>query len=109
MAQASARRRPPAIPRACERLPRSGPASGSLALPSSLGYTRTVADLAPGTVLGGCRVDSVVGKGGMGVVYRARQLDLDRDVALKVISPELVEDSRTRARFLSEARAAGAV
>jgi DNA-binding beta-propeller fold protein YncE len=68
-----------------------------------------VADLAPGTVLGGCRVDAVVGKGGMGVVYRARQLDLDRDVALKVISPELVEDARTRARFLSEARAAGAV
>jgi YVTN family beta-propeller protein len=81
----------------------------SLALPLSLGYTSVVADLETGTVLGGCRLDEVVGKGGMGVVYRARQLDLDRDVALKVISPELVEDSRTRARFLSEARAAGAV
>ena len=45
----------------------------------------------------------------MGVVYRARQLDLDRDVAIKVITPELVDDERTRARFLSEARAAAAV
>jgi hypothetical protein len=65
--------------------------------------------LAPGTVLGGCRIDAVVGRGGMGVVYRARQLDLDRDVALKVIAPELVEDPEIRRRFLSEARAAGAV
>jgi hypothetical protein len=45
----------------------------------------------------------------MGVVYRARQLDLDRDVALKVISPELVDDPQSRDRFLMEARAAGAV
>src|SRR5215218_8377264 len=45
----------------------------------------------------------------MGVVYRARQLDLDRDVALKVIAPELVEDPQIRQRFLTEARAAGAV
>jgi Protein kinase domain len=65
--------------------------------------------LAPGTVLGGCRIDGVVGRGGMGVVYRARQLELDRDVAVKVIAPELVEDPQIRKRFLSEARAAGAV
>lgn len=62
-----------------------------------------------GTVLGGCRIDAVVGRGGMGIVYRARQLDLDRDVAVKVIAPELVEDPRSRRRFLTEARAAGAV
>ena len=65
--------------------------------------------LAPGTILGGCRLEAVIGRGGMGVVYRARQLDLDRDVAVKVIAPELVEDQQTRTRFLSEARAAGAV
>jgi DNA-binding beta-propeller fold protein YncE len=65
--------------------------------------------LAPGTMLGGCRIEAVVGRGGMGVVYRAHQLDLERDVALKVIAPELVEDPETRRRFLSEARAAGAV
>jgi DNA-binding beta-propeller fold protein YncE len=65
--------------------------------------------LTPGTVLGGCRIEAVVGRGGMGIVYRARQLDLDRDVAVKVIAPELVEDPDSRKRFLTEARAAGAV
>jgi Protein kinase domain len=66
-------------------------------------------EVTPGTVLGGCRIDGIVGRGGMGVVYRARQLDLDRDVAVKVIAPELVEDPKSRKRFLTEARAAGAV
>ena len=65
--------------------------------------------LTPGTVLGGCRIDAVVGRGGMGIVYRARQLDLDRDVAVKVIAPDLVEDTMSRRRFLTEARAASAV
>ena len=45
----------------------------------------------------------------MGVVYRARQLDLDRDVAVKVIAPHLLDDPETRTRFLREARAASAV
>ena len=65
--------------------------------------------LTPGVVLGGCRIVAVVGRGGMGIVYRARQLDLDRDVAVKVIAPELVEDAKSRNRFLTEARAASAV
>ena len=65
--------------------------------------------LAPGAVVGGCRIEGVVGKGGMGVVYLARQLELERDVALKVISPELTEDALARGRFLAEARAAAAV
>ena len=65
--------------------------------------------LAPGAVVGGCRIEGVVGKGGMGVVYLARQLELERDVALKVISPELTEDAPRAGRFLAEARAAAAV
>jgi hypothetical protein len=65
--------------------------------------------LVAGTELEGCRIEETVGRGGMGVVYRARQLDLDRDVAIKVITPERVDDERARARFLSEARAAAAV
>lgn len=68
-----------------------------------------MAVLVAGTELDGCRIEETIGRGGMGVVYRARQLDLDRDVAIKVITPERIEDERTRARFLSEARAAAAV
>ena len=45
----------------------------------------------------------------MGVVYRARQLDLDRDVAVKVIAPPFTDDPESRKRFLTEARAAAAV
>ena len=65
--------------------------------------------LIPGTLLGECRIEAVVGTGGMGVVYRARQLDLDRDVAVKVIAPSFVDDPESRKRFLMEARAAAAV
>ena len=65
--------------------------------------------LAPGTVLAGYRIESFVGRGGMGVVYRAVQLDLERMVALKLIAPELLDDDDVRARFLIEARAAASV
>ena len=66
-------------------------------------------DLAPGSVVAGYRIESLVGRGGMGIVYRAVQLDLDRVVALKVIAPELLDDDDVRARFLTEARAAASV
>ncbi len=66
-------------------------------------------DLAPGMVVAGYRIDSLVGRGGMGVVYRAIQLDLERVVALKVIAPELLDDDDVRTRFLTEARAAASV
>jgi streptogramin lyase len=65
--------------------------------------------MAPGTLFAGHRIEAVVGRGGMGVVYRARQLDLDRVVALKVIAPELLEDPEMRHRFVGEARTAAAI
>ncbi len=66
-------------------------------------------DLAPGMVVAGYRIESFVGRGGMGVVYRAIQLELERVVALKVIAPELLDDDDVRTRFLTEARAAASV
>src|SRR6476661_2581763 len=68
-----------------------------------------MAELAPGTQFGAYRIESVAGQGGMGVVYRATQLGLDRAVALKVITPAFAHDEEFRARFQREARLAASI
>jgi tRNA A-37 threonylcarbamoyl transferase component Bud32 len=50
------------------------------------------------------RVDQVIGRGGMGAVYRARDMRLDRDVAIKVVRAGLLDDAETRSRFRREAQ-----
>jgi serine/threonine-protein kinase len=62
-----------------------------------------------GSTLAGYRIDSLIARGGMGVVYRATQLALDRPVALKVIAGELAGDEKFRRRFLSESRLAASL
>ena len=59
------------------------------------------------TLDGKYRLDSQLGIGGMGTVYRARHLLIDRPVAVKVLNPRFVEDEAARTRFQREARAAG--
>src|SRR6185437_6041377 len=56
-----------------------------------------------GDQIAGYRVESVIGAGGMGVVYEATQLALDRPVALKVLTPGLGTDAEFRERFRREA------
>jgi serine/threonine-protein kinase len=62
-----------------------------------------------GTVLGGFRIEALVGRGGMGVVYLAEQLKFGRRVALKVLPPELAEAPGYRQRFEQEWRTAAAL
>ncbi|HEY4641217.1 MAG TPA: serine/threonine-protein kinase, partial [Thermoanaerobaculia bacterium] len=65
--------------------------------------------VSPGTRFGSCEIASLLGAGGMGEVYRARDTRLGRDVAVKVLPPDFVSDPERLARFEQEARAAGAI
>ena len=62
-----------------------------------------------GAELAGYRIEAPIGRGGMGVVYRAEQLRLGRKVALKLLAPELAENQGFRARFEHESRLAAAL
>ncbi len=66
-------------------------------------------ELAPGDIFVNHRIVGLAGRGGMGVVYRAIDLDLDRVVALKVITPALADDPDFRARFVAESKSAAAI
>src|SRR3954451_21433540 len=67
------------------------------------------ADLRVGQEFAGHRIDGVLGRGGMGVVYRATDLRLDRTVALKVIAPALSADPDFQRRFRRESQVAASV
>jgi YVTN family beta-propeller protein len=62
-----------------------------------------------GTELAGFRIERLLGRGGMSVVYLARDLQLKRNVALKLLAPDLAEDGGFRARFLRESQLAAAL
>ena len=60
-------------------------------------------------MIAGCRIEEVIGQGDMGVVYRAEELALQRQVALKLILPEHSQDARFRERFRRESQVAASI
>src|SRR5882672_9447447 len=62
-----------------------------------------------GEVIGSYRLVSELGKGGMGMVYRAEHIQLGRPAALKMLLPQLSSDAGMVHRFFNEARAASAI
>src|SRR6185369_2775929 len=63
--------------------------------------------LQPDEMLGPYKISGLLGEGGMGVVYRARDTRLHRDVAIKVLTAITLDDQERLARFEQEARATG--
>jgi protein kinase-like protein len=68
-----------------------------------------MAELTPGTVFAGCRVEATIGRGGMGLIYRAIDLRLDRPVAIKLIAGERATQREFRERFERESRLTAAI
>jgi tetratricopeptide (TPR) repeat protein len=99
-------------PELIERILRDSPSSRTLVRggESTDGFRapRQFSSLAPGTQLGRLELVEEVGRGGMAIVYKARDLDLGRFVAVKLV-PFSDVDEKSRARFINEARAAASV
>jgi hypothetical protein len=62
-----------------------------------------------GTEFAGYRIDALLGRGGMGVVYRAENARLGTKIALKLLAEELAEDESFRERFVRESRTAASI
>ena len=67
------------------------------------------ATIAPGTIVDRYRVESIIGSGSMGDVYRGIDEDLDRKVAIKILSDKHRRNEELRARFVREGRAVAAI
>src|SRR4030081_3907660 len=67
------------------------------------------AGLAPGSEFAGYRIERLLDRGGMGIVYVATEIDLGRTVALKIIAPEHTCDETAVARFRAESRLAASL
>ena len=66
-------------------------------------------DLRPGEVVAGFEIQEELGRGAMGIVYQARQTNLDREVAIKILSDDSASDEVYVERFFREARAAASL
>ena len=66
-------------------------------------------DLKPGEIVAGFKIEEELGRGAMGIVYQARQTNLDREVAIKILSDDSASDEVYVERFFREARAAASL
>jgi serine/threonine-protein kinase len=66
-------------------------------------------NLAPGDILGGFKIEKELGRGGMGIVFKAHELSLNRKVALKVLGQKLTFDKEFIIRFKREAQIVAAM
>jgi eukaryotic-like serine/threonine-protein kinase len=90
--------------------PYDGQALAQVADSASAGGKANVSGLHPGRVIDErYEIIEPIGYGGMGIVFRALHVELNRRVALKILSPELVSDPTALGRFRREARALGAI
>jgi serine/threonine protein kinase len=90
-----------------ETVVHASPGSRRTVSKSQLAESDTVADALIGRKVGQYRIESIVGKGSMARVYKARHLELGRHCALKIMNPALdVEQPGIREQFWAEARAA---
>jgi pSer/pThr/pTyr-binding forkhead associated (FHA) protein/tRNA A-37 threonylcarbamoyl transferase component Bud32 len=96
---------PPAAPPPAPPSPAPAPVARAAAAPT--GPPRDT--LPSGTVFAGCRVETIIGHGDMGVVYKAEELALQRPVALKLILPDFSGDARFRERFRRESMVAASI
>ena len=71
--------------------------------------TERLARLEPGSLFAGYRIEGILDRGGMGVVYKATDVELERTVALKIIAPEHTQNPDAVTRFKSEARLAASL
>lgn len=101
---------PEKIPKKSESPPKKldSPPKKNPAKPNPLPDKGATEKLAPSfkkRMLAGYELLEVIGQGAMGVVYKARQISMDRLVAVKILSSELAQNDDFRQRFLKEARA----
>ncbi len=90
-------------------LPRRAPNSSPIHIPRTVQSADNAMPLTPGTRFGPYEIIAPIGAGGMGEVYRAQDKRLGRDVALKILPPEVAADPSRQARFEQEARAVAAL